>query len=167
MKAQEPYRVLFVCTGNICRSPAAEGVLNRMLAEAGLGGKVRAESAGTISYHTGERADPRMRAAASRRGYPLESRARQVRPEDFQSFDLILAMDRDHLRTLQQIRPGTEERARLKLFSDYCREHTEKDVPDPYYGGDEGFEHVLHLLEDGCRQLVAELQQWDRSKQVQ
>ena len=153
-----PYRVLFVCMGNICRSPAGEGVLRQMLAESQLAGKIEVDSAGTIDYHTGKHADSRMRAAAAARGIELKGRARAVRRFDFDNFDLVLAMDHDNFRDLTEIKGQGETRAALKLFCDYCTEHEEDEVPDPYYGGNAGFERVLDLLEDGCAQLIAELQ---------
>lgn len=149
--------ILFVCMGNICRSPAAEGVFRHMAAKAGLDGTVNADSAGTIGFHSGDPADKRMCETAQGRGYQLLSSARQVRLEDFARFDLILAMDRDNLSDLQRMREGLNGDADLRLFSDYCREHTAEDVPDPYYGGRSGFEKVLDMIEDGCGTLIEEI----------
>ena len=128
-------RILFVCTGNICRSPTAEGVLRGRAAAAGLEG-LHIESAGTHGYHVGEPPDPRTVEAAARRGYDLSGlRARKLRSADFTDFDLLLAMDRGHLRIMERLRPP-ETTAQLRLF-------LEREVPDPYYGGDDGFAAVL------------------------
>ena len=148
-------KVLFVCTGNICRSPTAEGVMRKMITGEGL--EVHVESAGTHDYHVGEAPDERSQRHAERRGYDLSAqRARQVSPEDFVRFDLILAMDRGHLRQLERLRPAGH-RAKLRLLLG------DRDVPDPYYGGAEGFEEVLDLVEDACRDLIAELRASIRS----
>lgn len=144
--------------GNICRSPAAEGVLSEIINQHGLTQGVVIDSAGTGGWHAGNRADSRMRTAASRRGYNLTSIARQVSPLDFDSFDLILAMDSDNLNDLKQLQRRHPGRAELRLFCDSCSDHSETEVPDPYYGGEDGFEKVLDLLEDGCTGLIAHLQ---------
>lgn len=154
-----PIRVLFVCTGNICRSPTAEAVVRRQLAAAGLGARVEVDSAGTGEWHVGEPPDKRARRAARRRGYDLEPlRARALSAADFDSFDLIVAMDRGHLRHLEaEAPPGA--RARVALFLDF-RESAgavARDVPDPYYGGADGFELMLDLIEDGAAGLIAAL----------
>jgi len=154
-----PIRVLFVCTGNICRSPTAEAVVRRYLAASGLGSRVEVDSAGTGDWHVGEPPDKRARRAAARRGYDLEAlRARALATEDFDSFDLIVGMDRGHLRHLErQAPPGA--RARLALFLDF-RETAgavAREVPDPYYGGADGFELMLDLIEDGAAGLIAAL----------
>lgn len=158
-----PRRVLFVCLGNICRSPTAEGVARAVASDRGLDGYVEIDSAGTAGYHTGDPADPRMRSAAAQRGYDLTSRARQVQPEDFHRFDLVVAMDRDNLSDLEDAlsRAGTPQtsRARLRLFSDFLPDDAPVDVPDPYYGGPQGFERVLDLIEDGMPRLLEELLQ--------
>lgn len=156
-----PFRVLFVCMGNICRSPAAEGVMRALARKSDVA--VFAASAGTIGYHAGEPPDRRMIAAAKRRGYDLVSRARQVEREDFKNFDLILTMDDDNLRGVLGLAATEDERAKVAKFTTYCREHAGSDeVPDPYYGGGEGFETVLDLLEDGCRGLLEELARVNR-----
>lgn len=150
----KPRRVLFVCMGNICRSPAAEGVFLHMVRERGLEKEFRIDSAGTLGYHTGELPDPRMRAAAERRGYRLESRARQVRREDLEAFDLVIAMDRDnqfHLHSLD--RAGTH-RQKIRLLCDWFNDPAQRDVPDPYYGGPEDFERVLDMAEVCCERLL-------------
>ena len=152
----KPYRILFVCMGNICRSPAGEAVMRKLVEEEGLEDQVLCDSAGTISFHTGNPPDHRMHQAAARRYIRTGGRARQVRREDFQVFDRILAMDGDNLRDLLALAETDEERDRVRPFCNYCEEHENRDVPDPYYGGPMGFELVLDLLEDGCRQLLQE-----------
>jgi len=149
--------VLFVCTGNICRSPTADGVFRRLVREAGLEAEVRVDSAGTHDYHVGEPPDERAQAHALRRGYDLSAlRARQVAGEDFDRFDLVLAMDRGHLRILKRLAPP-EHHHKLRLFMEYATSLRRDDVPDPYYGGSRGFEEVLDMIEDAARGLLAEL----------
>ena len=149
-------RVLFVCMGNICRSPTAEGVLTRMVADRGLAHAIVADSAGTHAYHIGEPPDPRARQAASRRGVDLSPlRARQVTVEDWQHFNLILAMDRDNLRQLQRLWPQGDP-TRLRLLLDFAPHLGEQDVPDPYYGGATGFERVLDMIEAAAEGLLLE-----------
>ncbi len=147
-------RILFVCMGNICRSAAAEGYFRHILDEAGLLDEYVVDSAGTIGYHAGSPADGRMQDAAAERGYRLDSRSRRVVVEDFDRFDLILAMDRDNLSDLKSLQQQSNSGAELKLFCEYCRDHDLQDVPDPYYGGARGFEIVLDIVEDGCRELL-------------
>lgn len=150
--------ILFVCMGNICRSPTAHGVMQQLVARAGLAQQLRVDSAGTHNYHPGEPPDPRSQANALRRGYDLSAqRARQVRLEDFAQFDLILAMDTDNLDRLQAHCPP-QWRHKLGLLTRYCTRHTCATVPDPYYGGPEGFELVLDLVEDACENLLAQCQ---------
>ncbi|HSR55523.1 MAG TPA: low molecular weight protein-tyrosine-phosphatase [Alphaproteobacteria bacterium] len=150
-------RVLFVCMGNICRSPTAQGVFESLLAEAGLAHAIEADSAGTHGYHVGKPPDARATEAAAQRGIDLSGlRARRVVAADFHAFDLVLAMDRDNFRDLARIAP--EGRAdRLRLFLDYAPETGALEVPDPYYGGADGFERVLDLIEAASRGLLAEL----------
>ena len=146
--------VLFVCTGNICRSSTAEGVFRDLLVEAGLGDAVRADSAGTHGYHVGEPPDSRTVAAALERGFDLsDQRARRVNAGDFTAFDLILAMDREHLSILRRMAPG-DFGGDVALFLDHLPESGMVDVPDPWYGEAEGFEVVLDLVEAGCERLV-------------
>lgn len=149
-------RVLFVCLGNICRSPTAEGVFRQRVRAAGLEHCVTIDSAGTGHWHVGKAPDSRTRRAAQRRGYDLSAlRARQVCQEDFSRFDLILAMDHANLRHLQALRPQGSA-AELDL---YLRRYTlgREEVPDPYYGGEEGFEQVLDLLERASDELLTEI----------
>lgn len=151
-------RILFVCMGNICRSPTAEGVVNNIIINNGMSGLIKVDSAGTHGYHIGEPPDPRTCEAALRRGIDLSGlRARKVVPEDFERFDLLLAMDRDNLALLQRgARP--EHQAKLGLFMHYASHFDAEDVPDPYYGGEQGFELVLDMVEDAGQGLIRALQ---------
>lgn len=151
-------RILMVCTGNICRSPTAEGVLRERLVRAGLAGRVMVDSAGTQGYHSGEAPDPRAVKAAAVRGYDLRGlRARPVQPADFTQFHLLLAMDEDHLAWLRRKAPPGSP-ARIELLMPHSRRFADiPSVPDPYYGAAAGFERVLDLLEDACDGLLAHL----------
>lgn len=150
-------RVLFVCLGNICRSPTAEGVFRHLLAQEAPELRVDVDSAGTAGYHIGDPPDPRTQRAAARRGIDLSGlRARQVTPADFAHFDLILAMDGDNLKELQRMRPAPS-RAQLRLFLEYAPQLGLRDVPDPYYGDAGGFERVLDLAAAASRGLIAAL----------
>lgn len=143
----DPVRVLFVCTGNICRSPTAAGVFSHLVAKTGLAGRVLADSAAVSDYHVGEPPDPRSQAAARRRGIEIgHMRARMVEPADFDRHALILAMDRGHLTALADA-SGRSQREKLRLFLEFASGPGLKDVPDPYYGGAQGFEQVLDLCE--------------------
>jgi len=155
-------RLLFVCLGNICRSPAAEGVFLHLLAQEGLEDQFVVDSAGTGGWHVGNRADRRMRAAAERRGIHLPSRARQIETADLYRFDRILTMDDDNLRAVQALARALDRQpmapmARIEPITRYCGRFQVRDVPDPYYGGEAGFEQVLDLLEDACFGLLQEL----------
>ena len=152
---QRPIRVLFVCLGNICRSPAAEGVFLDLLEQHGRSHHFEVDSAGTGGWHVGRLADARMRTAASRRGLQLASRARQLEPEDLHRFDLIVTMDRHNLAAVQDLARRSRGGARITPMTNFCRRHRIEDVPDPYNGGPEGFEFVLDLLEDACAGLLA------------
>lgn len=155
--ATRVYRILFVCMGNICRSPAAEGVFRRMAAEAGLADRVETDSAGTGGWHAGNPPDARMTRAAARRGYELTGLARQVMASDFRRFDLLLIMDRENQRDIQLFLPDGPDRQKLRLFCEFCTRFSDDEVPDPYYGGPSGFDHVLDLLEDGCASLLTHI----------
>jgi protein-tyrosine phosphatase len=151
-------RVLFVCLGNICRSPAAEGMFLHLLAQEGLEDRFVVDSAGTGGWHVGQPADRRMRAAAERRGIQLPSRARQLDAGDLSSFDHILTMDASNLADVQALaREVGGASAQIEPIVRYCRRIEAREVPDPYYGGPDGFEDVLDLLEDACRGLLEEL----------
>ncbi|THG06419.1 hypothetical protein TEA_000709 [Camellia sinensis var. sinensis] len=183
----KPFSVLFVCLGNICRSPAAEGVFTDLVKKKGLDFKFKIDSAGTINYHEikmgpdfkfkivsdelhfryheGNEADPRMRAAAKRRGIQITSMSRPIQPADFRDFDLILAMDKqnkdDILGALErwsfrETLPADTYK-KVHLMCSYCKKHDETEVPDPYYGGPQGFEKVLDLLEDACESLLGSI----------
>ena len=152
-------KLLFVCLGNICRSPAAEGVFLHLLKERELENQFVVDSAGTGSWHVGNPADRRMQAAASRRGILLPSRARQIRLDDLSTFDLVLTMDDDNLMAVQALakEAGSSATASIRPMLSYAERFSETEVPDPYYGGETGFEHVLDLLEDACSNLLDEL----------
>ncbi len=154
MNSENPKSILFVCMGNICRSPTAEGVFRRMADESGLGELVRTDSAGTHGYHVGDPPDLRAQAAAARRGYDLSRlRARRVERTDFDRFDLVLAMDRDNHAFLAKLAPPSSAH-KLEMMLRYARSARTLDVPDPYYGGDAGFDAVLDMLEDASRGLL-------------
>ena len=150
--------VLFVCMGNICRSPAAEGVFRKVVADAGRDHEFEIDSAGTIGYHAGNPADSRMRAAAMRRGYRLDSIARRLAADDYERFALIVAMDDDNYRDIMAGHPGAG--AEVVRMVDFCSAIDAAEVPDPYYGGPSGFERVLDILEDACGGL---LKRFDRA----
>ena len=147
-------RVLFVCMGNICRSPTAEGVFKHLVAAEGLAARIETDSAGTHDYHIGASPDSRSQAAAAQRGYDLSAlRARQVRVQDFADFDYVLAMDEANCVALRKLCP-TQYRDRVKLFLEFSSIVGRHEVPDPYYGGAKGFEEVLDLVEDAARGLL-------------
>lgn len=153
-------RVLFVCLGNICRSPTAEAVMRGMVRDAGLEERIEIDSAGTGSWHVGNPPDARSTAAAQRRGIVMEGAARTVAPADFDDWDLLVAMDRDNQRELLRRAPDDAARAKVKLLREYDPASVsagELEVPDPYYGGENGFDEVLDIVEAGCRGLLAEL----------
>lgn len=150
---REPVRVLMVCMGNICRSPTAHGVFEKMVADAGLSARMAVDSAGTHGYHVGEPPDGRAQQHAARRGYDLSGqRARRLVRRDFQDFDLVLVMDEANEHAARALCPPSQAH-RLRRLTDFCRTHAASEVPDPYYGGAAGFEEVLDLVEDACQGL--------------
>ena len=152
-------KVLFVCLGNICRSPTAEGVFRALLESESLNGQVQVDSAGTGSWHIGGPPDRRAQAAARKRGIDLSGqRARQAKPADFKRFDYVIAMDRDNHHDLAGLCPPDEEH-RLHLLMDFAPELGKRDVPDPYYGGGGGFEAVLDMIEAAARGLLADIRE--------
>ena len=140
--------------GNICRSPSAEAVMNAYIAKEGLDNKVICDSAGTLNYHAGEPADARMQRHAIKRNYDLTSISRQIITADFEEFDYVIAMDDDNVSNMQSFLPSADKAQKISKMTGYCTEPNPGYVPDPYYGGSEGFEHVLDLLEDACNGLL-------------
>ncbi|KAJ3681570.1 hypothetical protein LUZ60_016059 [Juncus effusus] len=166
----KPFSVLFVCLGNICRSPAAEAVFRNLVEKRGLESQFLIDSAGTIGYHEGDKADSRMIATSKRRGIEVTSISRPIKPSDFRDFDLILAMDRQNKEDILSAyerwkfkEPLPEDAPyKVKLMCSYCKKHSESEVPDPYYGGPQGFEKVLDLLEDACESLLDSIHTKDK-----
>lgn len=151
--------VVFVCMGNICRSPTAEAVFRHYVENAGLSEQVLIDSAGTHDYHVGDKPDSRALRAAQQRGYDMSKlRGRQVGEDDFRRFDYVLAMDTANLAILRRISPPDSD-TRARLFLEYARHHSEHEVPDPYYGGEDGFERVLDMVEDAAQGLLEEIRQ--------
>lgn len=148
-------KILFVCLGNICRSPAAEGVFQHYINSQNLDHIIQCDSAGIIGFHSGNRADARMITHAHKRGYTLTSISRQFNPQtDFDTFDLIIGMDHDNIQALHGMVRTEEDAKKIRLMTQYAQEHNYDVVPDPYYGGEDGFELVLDLLEDACSELL-------------
>jgi protein-tyrosine phosphatase len=155
-------RILFVCLGNICRSPTAEGSMRALVREAGLEEEIEIDSAGTGSWHVGSPPDRRATETARARGITLEGSAREVRREDFEEFDLLVAMDRSNLSALRQLAPSDEARSKVRLlreFDPHSAASSDLDVPDPYYGAAGGFEEVLDLVQAGCEGLLEHIRQ--------
>jgi protein-tyrosine phosphatase len=155
-----PIALLFVCLGNICRSPTAEGVMRELVRREGLEDRIAVDSAGTGGWHVGDPPDARASATARVRGIALEGEARRVRASDFEDFDLLLAMDRSNLRDLHRLAPDEEAAARVKLLREFDpAPSADLDVPDPYYGGPGGFEEVLDLVQAACAGLLARVRE--------
>jgi protein-tyrosine phosphatase len=157
-------RVLFVCLGNICRSPTAEAVMARLVAEARLEHTIELDSAGTGAWHVGSPPDERATAAAAARGIEMRGTARQVRLDDFERFDLLVAMDGENHRNLRTLAPDADAAAKVRLLREFdpaAGDAVSLDVPDPYYGGEDGFDHVLDLVEAACAGLLVELRPRD------
>ena len=155
METKKITRILFVCLGNICRSPAAEAMLRCVAEREGISDRLFIDSAGTYGGHSGERSDPRMRRAAAARGIEMTHRARQVREEDFGKFDMVIAMDDNNYENLFRLAPDRAAQQKIYRFREFLRNHPDWSyIPDPYYEGHEGFELVLDLLEDGCSVLI-------------
>ncbi|WP_321519371.1 low molecular weight protein-tyrosine-phosphatase [uncultured Bacteroides sp.] len=154
MNEKKKYRILFVCLGNICRSPLAEEIMQTYLEREGLENIIKVDSAGILSYHQGELPDPRMRAHAIKRGYELVSRSRPVKSDDFDNFDLILGMDDRNIDDLKELAPSPEAQQKIHRMTDFCQRIPVDCVPDPYFGGASGFENILDILEDACEGLL-------------
>lgn len=151
------YRLLFICLGNICRSPAAEGVMKTMVEKAGLADRIVIDSAGIGNWHVGQLPDHRMRERGARRGYCFDSHARQISQSDFEDFDLLLVMDNDNYRIVTSKAPDTASAGKVHMLTDYLTEHKAPSVPDPYYGDLSDFDYALDLIEDACAGLLEEL----------
>ena len=151
---KDTYKILFVCLGNICRSPSAEAVMKKLVQDAGVQDRFLIDSAGIIGYHEGEQADPRMRSHAARRGYTLDSISRPVRTQDFFDFDLIIGMDNRNIEDLREKAPDLASMKKIYQMTTFSRNRLYDYVPDPYYSGADGFELVLDLLEDACAGLL-------------
>ena len=147
------YKLLFVCLGNICRSPSAENIMNHLIEQAGLSDRITCDSAGTASYHIGSPPDRRMALAARKREIELLGEARQFKKQDFENFDLILAMDRENYGNILALDNPGKYKKKVRLMCDFCHKYDLKEVPDPYYGGPEGFDRVIDLLLDACEGL--------------
>jgi len=152
-------KVLFVCMGNICRSPSGEAVMNSLVSKAGLSDKIICDSAGTLAYHAGEPADRRMQTHAIKRGYKLTSISRKIAADDFKQFDYVIGMDDDNMYTMQSYISSKELENKMSKMTDFCSLPNPGEVPDPYYGGATGFEQVLDILEDACQGLLNYIRQ--------
>jgi protein-tyrosine phosphatase len=152
--ATRPHRVLFVCLGNICRSPAAEIIFRKLVADAGREAEFEIDSAGTIGHHTGAPPDARMAATLEVRGYRIRGQARELLPADLENFDLIVTMDETNQEDVRRLDRSGAPHDKIRPLVGFCRDHDDVRVPDPYYGGQRGFDHVIRLLEDGCRGVL-------------
>jgi len=151
------FHIVFVCWGNICRSPAAEATFRKLVEDRGLKGQVSCDSAGTINQHAGNPPDPRMQAAAKARDLPIGGRARIANDEDFFRADLLVTMDDYNFSELSALSPDEESLGKIRPFCEYLTSHV-REIPDPYYGGPSGFNKVLDLLDEGCRKLLEEIE---------
>jgi protein-tyrosine phosphatase len=147
-------KILFVCMGNICRSPSGEAVMNAMIKKNNLQDRISCDSAGTIAYHAGEKADARMQRHAVKRGYDLTSIARQIKEYDFDRFDYIITMDSENYRNVKALDSSNKYENKIFMMMEFATQYSDSEVPDPYYGGEQGFEYVLDLLEDACLGLL-------------
>ncbi|MGB2927081.1 MAG: low molecular weight protein-tyrosine-phosphatase [Limnothrix sp.] len=154
-----PYKLLFVCLGNICRSPSAENIMRHLVAEAGLSDQIHCDSAGTSSYHVGAAPDRRMQGAARKQGIKLVGQSRQFTRADFENFDLIVAMDNENYRNIVSLDAERKYGQKVVMMCDYADNFRDSEVPDPYYGGDSGFDHVIDLLMDACSGLLKTVKQ--------
>lgn len=147
-------KLLFVCLGNICRSPSAENIMRHLLEKEGLNDQIILDSAGTSNYHIGAKPDGRMRESAQKRGIELIGKSRQIEDFDLEYYDIILAMDKSNYQDILALDPQKKYHHKVKLMCDFCREYKDKEVPDPYYGGESGFDYVIDLLLDACQGLL-------------
>jgi len=157
-------QVLFVCLGNICRSPSAEAVMNAFVKRENLEDEIKVDSAGILAWHSGEPADRRMQTHASERGYQLTSISRQVKAEDFEKFDIIVGMDHENMRDLRALDTENKYSDKLYMMTGFCNSIPADSVPDPYYGGASGFENVLDILEDACEGLLDRIKSFEKEK---
>lgn len=156
---ENPYKIVFVCLGNICRSPTAEGILQHLVKERGLDPYFYIDSAGTSAYHIGEPANSKSRQVAERHGVKLQSRARKFEPEDLEEFDLILAMDRENYDNLKQLDQNDRFSDKIVLMRDFDPQPGDGEVPDPYFGGMDGFQNVFEILRRSSKALLDELEE--------
>jgi protein-tyrosine phosphatase len=156
---ENPYKILFVCLGNICRSPTAEGVFQHLVNERELQPYFYIDSAGTSAWHIGEPANSKSRQTASKHGIELNSRARKFEPADLEEYDLILAMDRENLQNIRQLDNQNRFSDKIQLMRDYDPQPGDDEVPDPYYGGMDGFQHVFEVVRRSCEALLDELEE--------
>lgn len=154
-----PYQLLFVCLGNICRSPSAENIMNHLIQQAGLEAQIQCDSAGTAGYHVGAKPDRRMTMAANAHGIEMRGQARMFEAADLETFDLILAMDRSNYQNILALDPAGNSAHKVKMMCSFCREYSDQEVPDPYYGGADGFDYVIRLLMDACEGLLGAIAQ--------
>jgi len=157
-------KLLFVCLGNICRSPSAENIMNHLIEKAGLGDRITCDSAGTAGYHIGSPPDSRMAMAARKRDIELLGAARQFQKKDFEDFDLILAMDRENYRNILALDKAGKYQDKVRLMCDFCQKYDLKEVPDPYYGGADGFDRVIDLLMDAQAGLLEYIISQEKSR---